>query len=170
MLREIDGFYDIYSYHYVPFAQTLFGKIVIGVIVGLFIGLLVLLFFFLRKKRQLPFWQKSINEIRSLLMTVDVCQTQEDIKKYYFALTEVIKKYFHDRYGWQTCDKTDEELVPYLSKQRFAKELLDNLKKILEGAQCIKFAKEDVIKIQAKSDAEEIIKIILKTKPNEKRS
>lgn len=163
-MNDVPLFHDIYDYYYQPFTQTFLFKILI--LLGIFIFVSIIVYVIIRrKKRTVSSWEWALKEIDSLDLTS--CKTKKDFKRLYFALTEIIKQYLYKRYGWKTLNKTDEELINYLTDQKFDITLLASLQKMLEGAVWIKFAGEDVIKTQTLKDLDVAKQLIKETIPQE---
>ena len=165
MEKQLD-FYEIYDYYYQPIWQRGYFKLAIAVLIiilGLLCGFLVVKYFLRKRseKKLLP-WEWAQRELNKL--SLEKCVGKSDYKKFYFDLTIILKEYLNRRYGWQTQDKTDEELQKYLEDKKFNTALLEGLKKLLGGAVWIKFAGESALKIEAEKDLKIAHEIIDKTK------
>lgn len=163
-MNQAPLFHDIYDYYYQPFTQTLSFKILIALGIFIFAGIIVYIIK-RRKKRIIPAWEWALQSIDSL--DINNCKTKKDFKRLYFSLTEIIKQYLYKRYAWKTLNKTDEELISYLTEQKFDAELLASLQKMLEGAVWIKFAGEDIIKTQTLKDLDIAKQLIKETIPQD---
>jgi len=159
-------FFEIYDFYYVPFWQTIYFKIILFLIVFLMLVLIGLKFYLRRKRKIFTAWQWATQELEKL--SIDKLVTKKDYKRFYFDLTSIIKEYLKKRYGWNTQDKTDEELGVFLQKKNFDETLLKDLQQMLSGAIWIKFANEDVLKTQSIKDLKLAFKIIEKTVPIDK--
>jgi hypothetical protein len=153
MEQNID-FYEIYDYYYQPIWQRFYFKVFFIVLILLLLGVIIFFvtayIFRKRKERFLLPWEWAIRELNNL--SLKKCSSKSDFKKFYFDLTLIIKKYLKQRYGWDTIDKTDDELIHYLETKKFDKTLLNGLRKFVESALWIKFADADALKIQAERD------------------
>ncbi|MBY0353866.1 hypothetical protein K2W90_05895 [Candidatus Babeliales bacterium] len=159
-------FFDIYDYVYQPVWQTTPFKIGSGIVAGLLLVALILLIIYLRrKKKQISPWEWALREIANI--SIDKCIKKSDFKKVYFQLTDILKQYFQKRYGWQTINKTDDELIGYLSTQKFDYVLLTELQKMLEGSLWVKFANQEMLKTQAQKDLKTALRVIEETRPQE---
>ncbi|MFA6527890.1 MAG: hypothetical protein WCT20_05710 [Candidatus Babeliales bacterium] len=156
-------FYDIFDYYSLPFYQTTLGRICITC--GLIAAILLLAYaiIVLRKKKALTPWQWAHKEL--LLLSIEKCTCKDDYKKIYFQMSRILKQYLAKRYSWATEDKTDDELVIYLEHKKFDAKLLEMLKHLVDGAQWIKFANEDVLRNQATKDHATALLIIQQTTP-----
>lgn len=165
MQKPVD-FYEIYGYYETPFFESAYFWIAVIISALLLIGIGIYFYYSKRKKTPLTPWEWATAELKKI--TIDSCKTKNDYKKMYFSMTTTIKKYFHLRYLWQTEDKTDDELLQFLSAHNFDPSLCDQLKKICASAIWIKFANEDALKTQAIEDLTIVRLIIQKTIPEEK--
>jgi hypothetical protein len=163
-MKEAVDFYDIYNYYYQPIWSTIYFKIFIGVL-GLFLMSMIVLFILKRGRVAVSPWQWAFTRIEKL--NPENCENKSDYKLFYFELTGIVKQYLNRRFDWDTNTKTDDELLKYLQKLGFNKELLESLKKMFGGAVFVKFANEQVLKTQAKTDLGVAKTIVLKTKPSD---
>lgn len=154
--------FEIFEYYYEPFYQTIYFKILIALVIISLVGLIIFVVLKRRKKIISPA-QWAAQELAKI--HIDSYQTKHDIKRFYYAITMIMKEYLFRRFGWLTLNKTDDELVPYLKKQGFNPELLEALKTMLEGSQVVKFANQDVLKTQARKDYNLAQDLIKKTEP-----
>ena len=159
--------FDIYPFYYIPFWQTTFFKISIGVVLFLILASVVLYFYLKNKRKKITAWQWAILELEKLSKSIDSFETKKDFKFFYFDLTSIIKKYLKKRFDWNTTDKTDEELIIFLKDKNFDDELLVGLKKMLNGAIWIKFANESVLKTESKKDLGLALRMVEKTIPKD---
>jgi hypothetical protein len=166
-------FYDIYDFIYIPFWKT---KIfMIFAVTLLIIIFSIALFFLIRhiknKNKQLRVitpWEQAIAELKEL--DPKNYQTKAEFKKFYFAITKIFKKYLKKQFSIPPL--TDEELISRLQKQtvggiipHFDKDIINNLKTILQGSLLIKFANEQALREQAQKDLDSMILLIQKTIP-----
>lgn len=164
---ENQDFYEIYDYYSQPLLEKKVVQVFLfSVVTIIIVGIVVLYIMYRRRKRALNYWEIALLGLENLKL--EKCETKNDFKHFYFKLTEIFKKYLENRYGWKVENKTDEELIKLLEKQNFNREFLEPVKKILEGAQWIKFANQEALKIQAEADLKTIINIINQTKQVEK--
>lgn len=158
-------FYDIFDYYTPPFYQTTVGKAVIAASIIATLAVMGYLFILYRKKKALTPWEWAHKELGVLV--VEKCTCKDDYKKLYFQMSSILKQYLHKRYAWATEDKTDDELIPYLARQKFDAKLLEMLRNLTDGAQWIKFANEDVLRNQAERDHTTARLIVKQTTPKE---
>ena len=150
--NETTELYDIYGKWHVPFWQKtpfIIGAWALGIVILLACLYWVLRLIF-RKKRQVKPWKWAQKELDNLWKKRGF--TREDGKRFYSRLTEIIKTYLEKRYGYKVRSATDIELLAYLQERNFAPELRNDLVRIFEGAQEIKFANLDAIPEQMERD------------------
>jgi len=171
MNSKID-FYDIYDYDYLPLYKTTFFKWTIFIFI-LFIVMVLTFFvikFFIKKRIEkelsADFW--ALRALKKL--NTEKLESKSDYKKFYFDLTFIIKKYLNKRYGWLTQDKTDDELLQFLKEKQFDSDLLQSLKAFISGALWVKFAGEDVLRIQAEKDLNLAYNMVSKTREEKKNN
>lgn len=88
-------------------------------------------------KRLLPH-QKAMKEIEEL--KADRSATTENVKEYYTKLTDTIRKYIEERFGFNAMEMTSSEIIQRLHGEQ-DKEKIDELKMLFETADLVKFAK-----------------------------
>ena len=88
-------------------------------------------------KRLLPH-QKAMKEIE--LIKADRMVQSENQKEYYTKLTDTLRKYIEERYGFKAMEMTSGEIIERLtaSQDRAA---IDELKELFVTADLVKFAK-----------------------------
>ncbi len=166
-MEPASTFYEIYEYYYIPFYQEPLFIISASVTSIILLGL-ISYWLYKRKLRPLSPWDWALREIAKIPISTYVAK--DDYKKFYFAITTILKTYLEKRYSWDTQDKTDEELATFLQLHGFQPQLLEKLKKMLQGATWIKFANEEAIKTQVDEDLGTAQLIIKKTIPKKKEA
>ena len=120
-------FYDIFDYYHVPFWQKSW-FIISACIVAFVLITLATYFLYMRlHKKKLTAWEWARKELAGL--NTNKCTTQQDYKKLYYRLTDIIKTYLARRYAWSTHEKTDDEIITFLEKQKFDTDIIGMLKK-----------------------------------------
>jgi len=159
------GLYDIYSTWHVPFWQTNWFYLLIGVFISLIILFIVYLIvkkIRFRPKKQLPFWQQALHAIEQLKKENKITVVQG--KEFYAQLTAILKRYIALRFHVDVQGKTDDELIAYLSdKKLFDAKLLQNIKSIFSGSVTIKFANTQAAQEQMERDYRNAIEFVKKT-------
>ena len=88
-------------------------------------------------KKLLPH-QKAMKEIEQI--KADKMPTSENQKEYYTKLTDTIRRYIEERYGFSAMEMTSSEIIDRLMKQGDQK-ALDELRGLFQTADLVKFAK-----------------------------
>ncbi|MBQ7421055.1 MAG: hypothetical protein IJV27_02750 [Prevotella sp.] len=88
-------------------------------------------------KKLLPH-EKALKEIEQ--MKVEELTRSEDQKFYYTKLTETLRQYLEERFGINAMEMTSGEIIDKL-RQEEDKEKIDELRRVFETADLVKFAK-----------------------------
>ena len=92
--------------------------------------------------KRIPAHQKALNsieEIKSKSSTVTV----DDAKAYYTHLTETLRRYMMERFGFNAMEMTSAEIISRLRQEEDQKKI-DELTMLFETADLVKFAKYSV--------------------------
>jgi len=158
------GLFDIYKPWHVPFWHTtpFYVALALGIL-----GLLILAWFVYKNYfRRAPLessWQKALAAIERLRSNNKA--TAEHGKEFYYALTSILKRYMHERYGFEGREKTDQEFLQYLEEQKFTPLFMHDFTQIFEGSTIIKFANAAAAQQQIDRDLAAAISFIKKTIP-----
>lgn len=144
------------------------------------LGLALLIYFYLKKKKQktsdqpvpakpaLPPAEEALNRLQEL---EDKKLWQNDqTKKYYIELTAIIRHYIERRFEIDAEELTSKEILDQI-KQSIAADAYENLKSLLELADLVKFAR--VIPLpdenaQSAKSAKQFVEITREKEENEK--
>lgn len=88
-------------------------------------------------KRLLPH-QKAMNEIERI--KADNLVSSENQKEYYTKLTDTLRKYIEERFGFSAMEMTSSEIISSL-KANGDNEMIKELNELFETADLVKFAK-----------------------------
>ena len=88
--------------------------------------------------RHIPPHQKAMNAIDAI--KADRVATQENPKEYYTRLTDTLRQYINERYGFNAMEMTSSEIIDRLMKTDDPKSL-DELRQLFTTADLVKFAK-----------------------------
>lgn len=88
-------------------------------------------------RRLLPH-QKAMKEIERI--KADKMVTAENPKEYYTKLTETLRKYIEERYGFKAMEMTSSQIIERLTESQDEK-ALDELRTLFQTADLVKFAK-----------------------------
>lgn len=92
----------------------------------------------IRVVRHVPAHQKALGEIEKI--KAGHMQTSEDQKSYYTQLTDTLRKYIQERFGFSAMEMTSAEIIEQL-RQSGDQQMLDELKGLFATADLVKFAK-----------------------------
>ena len=93
---------------------------------------------FIRRKKKLPPHQVAMTEIERIKS--ERKWAEEDSKEYYTLLTDTLRNYIRDRYGFNAMEMTSNEIIERLISEN-NEEALDELREIFRTADLVKFAK-----------------------------
>ena len=93
---------------------------------------------FIRRKRKLPPHQVAMSEIERIKS--ERKWAEEDSKEYYTLLTDTLRNYIRDRYGFNAMEMTSNEIIDRLISEN-NEEALNELREIFRTADLVKFAK-----------------------------
>ena len=88
-------------------------------------------------RRLLPH-QKAMKEIEQI--RADKMVTSENVKEYYTKLTDTLRKYIEERYGFSAMEMTSSEIIDRLISTG-DQQSLDELRQLFTTADLVKFAK-----------------------------
>jgi len=148
--------------------RILFGSIILLIIIGF------LFTYFYKKRRKkllekeiLPF-DRAINELK--LLEEEKPKLQNEFKDFYSKLTDIVRRYIEDEVKLDALESTSQELILKLEKLidkgnlDLEKETVKNLKRVLENADLVKFAKLTPETNVATNDCKVVEVVVLKTK------
>lgn len=93
---------------------------------------------FIRRKRKMPAHEVAMQEIERIKS--ERKWTEENSKEYYTELTDTLRNYIHERYGFNAMEMTSNEIIQRLLEER-DEEGLRELRALFETADLVKFAK-----------------------------
>ena len=91
-----------------------------------------------RLVKKIPPHQRALKEIEGI--REKKMSMQEDQKAYYTMLTDVLRKYIRERFGFNALEMTSSEIIARL-QQDGDKKMIDELKELFTTADLVKFAK-----------------------------
>ena len=119
---------------------------------------------------KLPPHQEAMKHIEEIKANKNV--QREDPKQYYTELTDVIRTYIMERFGFNAMEMTSSEIIENLLQVR-DKESLKDLKYLFETADLVKFAKHAPMMIENDMKLVNAVDLINETKleedPNAKK-
>ena len=132
-------------------------------------------FFVFRKKKlsaeeerkKLPPFERAIQDLKDLQNSKYLIESQH--KAYYTRLTDIIKEYLEDEVHILAKESTTDELLAKINdlqqngKLHLSAETISNLKRVLQNADLVKFAKSKPSDNNAEYDRETIENVVIKT-------
>ena len=111
-------------------------------------------------KRLLPH-QKAMKEIEAI--KADKMVMSENQKEYYTKLTDTLRKYIEERYGFRDMEMTSSEIIDRLTETQDS-QALDELRLLFNTADLVKFAKYSTLINENDMNLVNAIEFINKTK------
>ncbi len=111
-------------------------------------------------KRLLPH-QKAMKEIEQI--KADKMVNSENSKEYYTKLTDTLRKYIEERYGFNAMEMTSSEIIERLTASQDQKSL-DELRQLFTTADLVKFAKYSTLINENDANLVNAIEFINQTK------
>lgn len=144
-------------------------------IVALLLTAAALYFFVFRKKKlsaeeerkKLPPFERAIQDLKDLQNSKYLIESQH--KAYYTRLTDIVKEYLEDEVHILAKESTTDELLAKVTalqqtgKLHLSEETINNLKRVLQNADLVKFAKSKPSDNNAEYDRETIENVVIKT-------
>lgn len=157
-----------------PSSSLLWLWIVLG-IVALLLTAAASYFFVFRKKKlsaeeerkKLPPFERAIQDLKDLQNSKYLIESQH--KAYYTRLTDIVKEYLEDEVHILAKESTTDELLAKINdlqqngKLHLSAETINNLKRVLQNADLVKFAKSKPSDNNAEYDRETIENVVIKT-------
>ena len=148
------------------------GILLVSIIILIIIGILYTYFYKKRRKKLidkeiLPF-DRAINELK--LLEEEKPKLQTEFKNFYSKLTEIVRRYIEEEVKLDALESTSQELIAKLENLidkgslDLEKETVKNLKKVLENADLVKFAKSTPETNVAINDCKLVEVVVLETK------
>lgn len=148
-------------------------RILWGVVFLILIGVLYYLNKQYQKKREalleeIPPFDRAIQELKALENQLP--KEQEEYKLYYSRLTDVVRRYFDEEAAIDAMESTSDELIEKLELRKDAGSLdlsvetLKNLKKVLQNADLVKFARSAPAIGIATQDRSTVEQVVIETK------
>ena len=158
-----------------PTASRMWLWIILGII-GLLLVAGGLYFFVFRKRKltaeeerkKLPPFERAIQDLKDLQNSKYLIESQH--KAYYTRLTDIVKEYLEDEVHILAKESTTDELLAKVTalqqtgKLHLSEDTINNLKRVLQNADLVKFAKSKPSDNNAEYDRETIERVVIKTK------
>lgn len=117
---------------------------------------------------EIPPFDRAIQELKAL--ENELPEAQEEYKHYYSKLTDVVRRYLEEEADIDALESTSDELIDKLELRRDAGTLdlslatLNNLKKVLQNADLVKFARSAPAIGIATTDRTIVEQVVIETK------
>ena len=111
-------------------------------------------------KKLLPH-QKALKEIE--VIKAEKMVTSENQKEYYTKLTDTLRRYIEERYGFSAMEMTSSEIIDRLTETQ-DQQALDELRMLFQTADLVKFAKYSTLINENDMNLVNAIEFINKTK------
>ena len=128
------------------------GVIAVGVLLWLLVVAMIYLLVRLKQNKpiithirivkRVPAHQKALNAIDKI--KADHMQTSEDQKTYYTQLTDTLRQYIQERFGFSAKEMTSSEIIDRLQRNG-DKTMIDELRELFTTADLVKFAKHSTL-------------------------
>ncbi len=105
--------------------------------------------------------QKAMKEIERI--KADKIDVAEDQKEYYTRLTDTLRTYLQERFGFDAMEMTSGEIIEQL-KQTNDQSKIDELRNLLETADLVKFAKYSTMLNEIDRNMASVVEFIQTTK------
>ena len=153
--------------------NQLIKNILIFFVFGLLLAILFVLNHQYKKKKaalleEIPPFDRAIQELKAL--ENELPQEQEEYKEYYSKLTDVVRRYLEEEADIDALESTSDELLDKLELRKDAGtldlslETLNNLKKVLQNADLVKFARSAPAIGIATTDRAMVEQVVIETK------
>ena len=122
---------------------------------------------FLQTQKKLPPFDRAIQDLKDLQNSKYLIQSQH--KEYYTRLTDIVKAYLEEEVHILAKESTTDELLTKINllqekgKLNLNQETITNLKRVLQTADLVKFAKNKPSDDNAEYDRETIENVVIKT-------
>ena len=123
---------------------------------------------FLQTQKKLPPFDRAIQDLKELQNSKYLIQSEH--KEYYTRLTDIVKAYLEEEVHILAKESTTDELLTKINllqekgKLNLNQETITNLKRVLQTADLVKFAKNKPSDDNAEYDRETIENVVIKTK------
>lgn len=115
----------------------------------------------IRIVKHVPPHQKALNAIDKLKR--DKMVTSDDQKTYYTMLTDTLRQYIYERFGFNAMEMTTTEILQHL-QQSGDRQMMDELRELFVTADLVKFAKYSTLLNENDMNLVNAVNFIEKTK------
>ncbi len=161
--QQPQGLYDIYDLLFTPFWRTTPFLVTVACITGLCLSYGAWRYWKKMRSRPRTPWEEAqmrLDELRAKVTTTDA-------NILYASITDTLKKYLERRYSYQLLEKTEEEIVVFLSTSAMPDQIKNAAQEIFSRAVAYKFGNAQESVGQMVVDVQNAKRIILQTMPQE---
>lgn len=170
-----DQFYGPKTIHEVPLTWGDVAPLVYSVIAMLVLGALAVYFIIryrdnkpiikiIKIEPKLPPHQVAMKKIEEI--KADKSVQREDPKRYYTELTDVLRTYMQERFGFNAMEMTSTEIIEKLNEEG-DKQSIEELKYLFQTADLVKFAKHSPLMNENDMNLVNAVEFINQTKVEE---
>jgi hypothetical protein len=145
-----EEFYDISAIWAPPFVWADYLPLILGIVLALLLlaaaAYIIIrirnhksLIPFIKAAPKLPPHEQALKELDRIKQ--QKLWQQGRNKEYYTLVTDALRKYMTDRFGFSAMEMTSGEILTMIRRENEADSVLENLKQILQLADFVKFAK-----------------------------
>lgn len=117
----------------------------------------------IRIVKHLPAHQRALTAIEKI--KEERLQTSEDQKTYYTQLTDTLRQYIEERFGFRAMEMTSSEIIDRL-RENGDQKMIDELRELFQTADLVKFAKYSTLINENDLNLVNAIKFVDETKQN----
>lgn len=110
-----------------------------------------------------PAWEVALKELSSLRN--EVHPETDGGRLWYFRLSDILRRYWDGRYGWQSIDQTTSEIVRQLPSAPFHHEHRKRAEEFLRVADRVRYAKQPAVEGRPEIDWEWVQSFVKETIP-----
>lgn len=89
--------------------------------------------------RVVPAWEVALTSLDAMRQEID--PSTDGGRLWYFRLSEILRRYFDQRYGWSSIDETTSQVLRRLSNAPFDSQHQERVKEFFQEADRIRYAK-----------------------------
>lgn len=110
-----------------------------------------------------PAWEVALRELANLRM--DVRPGSDGGRLWYFRLSDILRRYWDGRFGWQSIDQTTSEIVRQFPQAPFNGEHRTRAEEFLRFADRVRYAKQPAVEGRPEVDWEWVHSFVKDTIP-----
>ncbi len=162
---------DIKAPERIPFDWLILILIILAIIIIIAIGYWVYKKYFKKSPEEaakkiilIPPHETALKELHRI--EEEKLWQQGEIKEFHTQITNIVRKYFEDRFNILALEMSSSELIPSLNKIKECDSIIDLSREFFENADLVKFAKFQPMPSVNENMIKQAFDIVIKTKPN----